>query len=149
MTIIETSDDSLLSDHYAAHWAELDPTLDIIASWRERYVDFVHRARAEQALRSYLAVIDGVPIGSACCHVVERRFPMFGRGDVGGAGYIWGVYVAPQIRGRGIGKRLIEACVEHLTGAGCSRVLLHAGERSRPLYERLGFAPTLELALRP
>jgi GNAT superfamily N-acetyltransferase len=61
-------------------------------------------------------------------------------------GYLWGVYVLPDLRGRGVGGTLVSACMAHLKSIGCGRVLLHAGERSAPLYERMGFKPTVELS---
>jgi hypothetical protein len=40
----------------------------------------------------------------------------------------------------------VPACTSHLIAIGCGRVLLHAGERSAPLYARMGFTPTDELS---
>lgn len=57
--------------------------------------------------------------------------------------FVWGVYVAPGARGRGLGGRLLEAVVEH--GRACDGVLglylgvTEASPAARRLYERAGF----------
>ena len=86
-------------------------------------------------------------MGGACCHLVERAYPAFRVADARVVGYLWGVYVEPSSRGRGLGAALVRACLGHLSARGCGRALLHAGEQSRPLYERLGFERTDELSL--
>ncbi|HTU80749.1 MAG TPA: GNAT family N-acetyltransferase, partial [Candidatus Acidoferrales bacterium] len=64
-------------------------------------------------------------------------------------GYIFGVRVAPEYRRRGLARRLTEAGIAFLRGAGCTRIRLHASPFGRPIYERLGFTPTNEMELRP
>lgn len=48
------------------------------------------------------------------------------------------VGVAPELQGRGIGRRLMQAALREL---GDSTTVLHATEAGAPLYERLGFVP--------
>jgi ribosomal protein S18 acetylase RimI-like enzyme len=60
-------------------------------------------------------------------------------------GWIGGVAVAPQHRGRGLGTELTEAALHDLKARGVSTALLHATEMARPLYERMGFTPVAEL----
>src|SRR5665647_1481260 len=57
-------------------------------------------------------------------------------GRVGWVGTIW---VAPALRGRGLGRALTEAVIEELEGSGCRTLVLVATEAGRPVYERLGF----------
>ncbi len=63
---------------------------------------------------------------------------------------IWGVYVTPAWRGRGLGRRLIQRALETARlwrgegDPGVLRVQLAASERSvaaRALYESMGFVP--------
>jgi GNAT superfamily N-acetyltransferase len=57
-------------------------------------------------------------------------------GRVGWVGTIW---VAPALRGRGLGRALTEAVIEQLKGSGCRTLVLVATGAGRPVYERLGF----------
>ena len=58
---------------------------------------------------------------------------------------VWGVYVAAELRGRGVGRRLIEALVAHArTMTGVERLLLSVTTvqpGARALYHALGFVP--------
>jgi predicted N-acetyltransferase YhbS len=54
-----------------------------------------------------------------------------------GVGWIGLVFVAPSMRGRGLGSRLTRAGLAQLSE--CRTVLLAASDMGRPIYERLGF----------
>lgn len=147
-TITETDDDALLADFYREHWVDMGVTeTDAAPGWREQVLSFLRTRRRDRALTAFLACEEQRPVGSACCHVLDAAFPPFRRFDTPQVGYIWGVYVARTWRGRGIGGQLVEACVAHLAAHDCPRALLHAGEKARSLYLRLGFTPTDELGL--
>lgn len=57
-------------------------------------------------------------------------------GPVGWLGTIW---VAPRMRGRGIGRAITEATIDAAEVAGCRTLLLTATDAGRRLYERMGF----------
>lgn len=149
MRIIETDDDRALASFNRLHWLAMSfPDEQISSDCIERTLAFIAQSRSVAAFRGFMAFEGDQPIGSACCQLSSQRYP-----DVLGkvpavSGYVWGVFVQPEHRGKGIGGSLVEQCVGYLRTLGCSRVELHAGESSRPLYERLGFRPTDELAMR-
>jgi GNAT superfamily N-acetyltransferase len=146
--IVETANDELLVDFYRRHWLNMGIDESAVApEWRAAALEFIANARSGNSFAGFVAVEGDEPVGGACCHVVARAYPAFLAADAARIGYVWGVYVRPGRRGRGIGSALVGACVSRLVGIGCGRVLLHAGDRSRPLYQRLGFRPTDELAL--
>lgn len=146
-TIELTSDDALLIEHYGLHWLEMGtPISEAREDWRAEASRFLVEARLTSGLAAFSATTGGVVVGTACCHIVPRAFPAFRKLDAARIGYIWGVYILPEHRGRGIGGMLVTACLAHLKSIGCGRVLLHAGERSAALYGRMGFRPTDELS---
>jgi GNAT superfamily N-acetyltransferase len=148
MTIIElTSDDTLLVENYGLHWLAMGiEGGDARDNWRSEAQHFLEQAREHSGFAAFVAKVEGRPVGTACCHLVPRAFPAFRKADADRVGYVWGVFVRPEQRGRGIGELLVSACMSHLRARGCGRALLHAGERSVGLYGRMGFRPTGELA---
>ena len=55
------------------------------------------------------------------------------------------VYTEPQWRGQGIARALMRVLMEWATAQGTDRVVLHASDAGRPLYESLGFHSTNEM----
>ena len=57
----------------------------------------------------------------------------------GSAGWIGSIFVAPDWRGRGLGRDITQAIIDRLESAGCRSLLLVATSDGRRLYERMGF----------
>lgn len=78
--------------------------------------------------RLFVAELDGVPVANASLHVS------------GGTGWLRGVLVAPEVRGRGIQRALIAARVKAAIEAGCDLVgaCAEPGEVSAVNLERMG-----------
>ena len=84
------------------------------------------------------AFIDGVLVGVVGCGQ-DARLKSRHRA------VIWGMYVAPEARGRGVGRRLIDRVIsEARTWPDVERLFLTVTERShaaRALYGAVGFQP--------
>lgn len=55
------------------------------------------------------------------------------------------LFVVPEARREGVGRALVQACLERARARGCKRIQLDANERNRgalALYESLGFDST-------
>jgi GNAT superfamily N-acetyltransferase len=55
------------------------------------------------------------------------------------------VYTEPQWRGKGVARALMRELMHWASEQGMDRVVLHASNAGRPLYEKLGFHPTNEM----
>ncbi len=111
-----------------------------------------HRARYEALIRSvdaapFLAVVDGEPAG-----IVIFRF----RRRLGFArfqGWLSDLYVRPAFRRRGIGRVLVQACIEEWRLRQGVSIMLETGGANvaaRGLYESLGFVEAgMHFQLRP
>jgi GNAT superfamily N-acetyltransferase len=57
------------------------------------------------------------------------------------------VYTEPDWRRRGVARLLMRHVLDYTREHDVARVLLHASDDGRPLYETLGFEPTNEMKL--
>ena len=113
-------------------------------SWQETYpgmvdADYLQRLTldvcTERAFRwpsdTWVAKLDGKVVGFAAFGV-SREEP--------GAGELYALYVLRENQGRQIGRRLMQLCLQELSG--CERVYLWAlaeNEKAIRFYERFGF----------
>ena len=67
--------------------------------------------------------------------------------ELGPEAIVLNVYVEPAWRRCGVGDALMRAVLDALADRGIQRVVLHASNDGRRLYERLGFAATNEMRL--
>lgn len=97
---------------------------------------------------AWLALADGEIIStSGLCF--SQIIPGFTLLD-GRVAYIMNIYTLPEWRKKGIGKQVFHHILEAAKERGYKRVLLHATEEGRPIYEKFGFRATndeMELSL--
>lgn len=110
----------------------------------ERFGEREWRSRISGQAR-FAALLDGVPVGTAGWASGMDPFPE-------DAALVVGVWVAPEVRGRAVGDRLLHAVIDDVgAAAGLARILLCVMRDNEPavrLYRRHGFRP-VELAFAP
>jgi ribosomal protein S18 acetylase RimI-like enzyme len=90
------------------------------------------------------------PIGGAGVQlrpILPRPGPPGGSLELGPEAIVLNVYVEPAWRRRGVGEALMRSVLAELAERKARRIVLHASDEGRRLYERLGFAPTNEMRL--
>jgi ribosomal protein S18 acetylase RimI-like enzyme len=119
---------AMLSDAPRAFWSTYE---DAAARSDEQWQQLVTH------LDTWLALRDGRPVGSVGTFQHPEGPP--------GEGVLVGMWVDPQARGHGVGRRLVQTVLDHAASRGLTRVVLdvaHENAAARTLYEQLGFAPT-------
>lgn len=106
---------------------------------------WLEEAFADGRATGWLARRDGEVIGGLVM-LLSHTLPQY-RSPNGRVASLLGLYVVPEERGAGTATQLVSAAVEHAREWGADVVLLHAANKARPLYERLGFAATKEMRL--
>ena len=100
-------------DQAAALWAKIEGVEICEGDSREEISDYLKRNPG----LSRVAEVDGVMVGAALCGHDGRR------------GWIYHLAVAQDHRGHGVGKLLVEDCVDGLRKAGLPRaIILVAGD---------------------
>ncbi len=83
-------------------------------------------------------------------YVAEREERILGTVLVtlsGGIGWLGLVWVAPELRGQGLGARLTHFGLDRLRDGGARSILLAASALGRPIYEKIGFTVDGEYAM--
>ncbi len=104
-----------------------------LAGWNQTEADWKRFLRASPN-GCFVAEVDEEVCGSAATIIYGGRFAWVGM-----------VLVDPALRGRGIGTKLLERCVEHLDSVGVPCIKLDATPLGKPLYEKMGFVAEYEL----
>jgi GNAT superfamily N-acetyltransferase len=110
---------------------------------------------------TWLAREDGAAVGMLNMAVFERMPRPMGLPESVSAsavrpgrqasqwGYIANVFVLAEHRNRGVGRRLLDAAVDHARSNAYVRLVLSPSERSIPFYRRAGFRAADELLVMP
>jgi ribosomal protein S18 acetylase RimI-like enzyme len=90
------------------------------------------------------------PIGGAGVQlrpILPRPRPPGESIELGPEAIVLNVYVEPPWRRRGVAEALMRALLSALAERGIRRIVLHASDDGKRLYQRLGFVPTNEMRL--
>ncbi len=112
-----------------------------------RVIEFVDEGIRLHRLRMFFAVRGDVFIGGAACQRFAGLYPNVLTAKARRYGYLWGIYVSPSARQRGVGAALTKQCIEALRDDDCTHAFLHAAPMGIGIYERLGFESTNEMCL--
>lgn len=91
------------------------------------------------------SVIGGA--GAQIRSILPRPRPGSDELELGPEAIVLNVYVEPAWRRRGVADALMRAVLDGLAPRGIRRIVLHASDEGRRLYERLGFVGTNEMRL--
>jgi len=85
------------------------------------------------------------PDGCLATEIEDRLVGVLTTTTYDGLAFLGAVIVRPGLRDQGLGKRMMEAALDHLRTRGVETVRLNAYLRAIPFYERLGFRPEYEV----
>jgi GNAT superfamily N-acetyltransferase len=115
--------------------AQMDAHFDI---WLRRHLEI-------EDYIAWIACDDGEVIAGAGLWLID--WLPAPDGFAGRLPYVCNVYTEPDYRHQGLAQKLMNCVIEYCQQKGYPRVRLHASEFGRPLYEKLGFNQTNEMAL--
>ncbi len=102
--------------------------------------DFFRQNLANDEIVVWVAEVDNEIVStSGLCF--SKIIPGFTLLD-GRVAYIMNIYTLPEWRKKGIGRQIFHYILEAAKERNYKRVLLHATEDGRPIYEKFGFKAT-------
>ncbi|MBM0744315.1 GNAT family N-acetyltransferase [Phormidium sp. CLA17] len=133
-------EDGLIARHFYQMWLDNQIAESAIAiDWLELTLKFIDQARQSLNYQAFVAEVEGEVVGSAGCQRFAGLYPNIMQATERCDGYIWGVYVEPAYRGRGIATQLTQQTIAYLKAIGCTHAVLNASPSGKPVYSRLGF----------
>jgi predicted N-acetyltransferase YhbS len=108
--------------------ADLEPAADLLrrGDFGER-LEFFRWAIDQTSIDVFVAADDERIVGTGVASAHGR------------AGWVGVIFVAPDVRGAGIGRRITRRVLDALEARGCRTQILIASPMGRPIYEREGF----------
>lgn len=128
-----------LMDHHAA----IDARFSLGRNADARFRDYLDVARAREDYRVRVAEVDGRPAGFVVACILPNS-PVYAHRWIG---YINDLCVTASMRGRGVGRALVEDAANWLRSAGADRVEVYvalANEQARSFWRRMGAEDYLE-----
>ncbi|MCH8613698.1 GNAT family N-acetyltransferase [Arsenicicoccus dermatophilus] len=111
--------------------------------WRERCAAAAQTLLDSPSYAAFVVARDdetpGAPLAGMVSVSVEQHLP--GPDGPGLSAYVADMSTDPDLRGRGIGTRLLDAALVWAREHGAGWVQLYATESGRGVYERAGFSP--------
>jgi len=89
---------------------------------------------------AWLAIVDGEVVATSglCFFKITPGFTLLD----GKIAYILNIYTLHEWRKKGIGKAIFDHILQEAKNRGYKRMILHASEDGRPIYEKFGFIQT-------
>ena len=140
-------DAALITEHRHLMFADNNFTTE--ERLREMDAAFEPWVRAHHADGSYVGLFleeEGKVLTGAGVYFME--FPPGWMDTEPLRAYLLNFYTAPEARGRGYAKQILEAAVAECRARGPRVITLHASRSGRPIYERFGFTQSTEMMLR-
>ncbi len=138
------AEDPVVAAQFYQMWRDNEvPSAAIISDWQTEVQRYLDQARQCLDYRAFVAEAEDLErqiVGSASCQRFAGLYPNILEASYRQDGYIWGVYVEPDFRGRGIAKQLTTQAVDYLRSIGCTHAVLNASPTGRSVYSSLGFA---------
>jgi ribosomal protein S18 acetylase RimI-like enzyme len=149
-----SADIALLAGHRAAMFRDMgrlaaDQEAPLIAAT----IDYFREAVPSREYLGWVAesaASPRVPIGGAGVQLrrmLPRPTPRGDGVEHGPEAIVLNVYVVPEWRRRGVAEALMRALLAAMGERKVRRIVLHASDQGRRLYERLGFVATNEMRL--
>jgi GNAT superfamily N-acetyltransferase len=140
------ADSAIITEHRHKMFRDNDfATEEVLARMDEAFEPWVHERLSDSRYLGLLVEERNAVVAGAGVFFCD--FPPHWRHAEATRAYVLNVYTDPEVRGRGLAKRLMRHILEECRKRGVSTIVLHASPQGRPLYESLGFSQSDEMMI--
>jgi len=142
---VEPDDLELVCHHREEMFRDAGAEEELLKVMTENFRRWLHPRLEDGSYFGFILSHDGEPAGGVGLMLIDwPPHPLHPTTDR--RGYVLNLYVHPEHRRNGLGRRLMELAEEELRRRGVELLVLHATEKGRPLYAQLGWvAGTAEM----
>ena len=138
-------DSDLITRHRKAMFADMRNAPEaILTEMARNFEPWVRRMIAEDKYAGWITSDGERAIASAGLLILDWA-PHFLDPTCGQRGYILNIFVEPEYRRQGLAQMLTKECMAEAQRRGIGVVTLHASDKGRPVYEKLGFNASNEM----
>jgi ribosomal protein S18 acetylase RimI-like enzyme len=117
-----------------------------LAAMSERFRPWLEPRLADGRYFGWIAEVKSIPVAGLGMMVIDWP-PHPSHPDDDRRGYILNVFVEPDYRRAGVARELMDMAGAEARHRGLRFAVLHATAQGRPLYARLGWKQTSEMAM--
>jgi GNAT superfamily N-acetyltransferase len=149
------TDAATIAGHRVAMFSDMGqvPTTALAEQLLAASTAAIFESLRDGSYAGWLAIDEGNRVIAGAGAHVKPQLPRVSHGGLqvsaGPAPLIVNVYTDPRWRRQGIARALMRELMNWALARGCDRVMLHASDNARHLYETLGFVPTNEMRWTP
>ena len=145
---LRPEDAAVICDHRRRMFAEMGTDADVLDKASDSFAVWLGPRLADGRYFGFLAEDAGAVVGGVGLYLYE--WPPAPLHPVSGSrALVSNVFVEPAYRGRGIAAELMRKAEAELTRRGVAYATLSASNAGRPVYEKLGWKATNEMAKVP
>ena len=145
---VTTDDLELICDHRERMFRESNTpgrTEEILTTQTAHFRLWLAQRLSDKSYFGYIVEDAGKPVAGIGLMLIDwPPGPSHPTSDK--RGYVLNVFVEPSHRRRGLAERLMQMADAEFSRRGASYAVLHSTRMGRPLYERIGWTATNEMA---
>lgn len=142
---LSVMDLELICAHRRSMFLEAGKDIDAVTAMGPYFQSWLSDNLKNGTYFGFIAEINGAAIGGVGMMAVPwPPHPM--HPNQAARAYVLNVYVEKSQRGQGVAKLMMDAADSEFRSRGLSYAILHSTDAGRPLYERIGWTQTSEMA---
>jgi GNAT superfamily N-acetyltransferase len=138
----------LLVQHRLNMWREIHPELGAkVEESEDRTRNWIREKLSKGELIGFIAKTEDSRVAGSGCIWIREEQPR-PTNPRQAQPYLMSMYTEREFRRKGVAKLIVKRALDWCRERDYERIILHASEQGKALYESFGFGPTTEMRLK-